>query len=235
MKIELLAHTPEPDLKAAAAAMTSTSKRSTSEILVGLKDEESRKKALNVLRVVMASGHLSVLEHTSFTFSISDVSRALTHELVRHRIASYTQQSQRYVKFENESNFIHPKTISENKKTKEIYEKFLSESIETYGKLVSEGIPFEDARYVLPNAAPTNIIVTMNGRELLHFFCLRCCERAQWEIREMATEMCRIVKKIAPVMFNKAGPSCYHKGHCSEGKLTCGRMNETVEKFTHLE
>ncbi|MFH1448475.1 MAG: FAD-dependent thymidylate synthase [Candidatus Micrarchaeota archaeon] len=234
MDVELIAHTPDPDITAAAAAMTSTSKRSTIQIIRDSKEPEMRKKALKVLKRVMASGHLSVLEHTTFTFSVSGVSRALTHELVRHRIASYTQQSQRYVKFENEKDFIHPHTIEKNKKTKGIYERLLSESIKAYDELVGEGIPFEDARYVLPNASPTNIIITMNARALLNFFSLRCCERAQWEIRELATEMCRQVKRLAPVMFADAGPSCSQKGRCTEGKLTCGRMGEVVERFNNL-
>jgi thymidylate synthase (FAD) len=230
----MVAHTPDPDITAAAAALTSTSPKTTLEIMDDLKGEEKRKTALFILAKVMESGHLSVLEHSSFTFSISEVSRALTHELVRHRIASYTQQSQRYVKFENEKDFIHPKTITGNEKAKKIYEKILADSVLAYSELVKEGIPFEDARYVLPNAAPTNIILTMNGRELLHFFALRCCERAQWEIRELATEMCRQAKEVAPVMFHKAGPSCSQKGSCPEGKLTCGRMGEIVEKFKKL-
>ncbi len=234
MKVRLVAHTPDPDLTAAAAGMTSTSARATLEILEDFKDEEKKKKALFILKKVMESGHTSVLEHASFTFSISEVSRALTHELVRHRIASYTQQSQRYVKFDREKDFIHPKTMEKNEKTKKMYSEFLNESVRVYNELVKEGIPFEDARYVLPNAAPTNIILTMNGRELLHFFALRCCERAQWEIRELATEMCRQAKEVAPVMFSKAGPSCSQRNYCPEGKLTCGRMKEVVEKFSKL-
>lgn len=234
MKVKLVAYTPEPDLKAAAAAMTSTSTRTTLEIMDELGDPEKRKKALFILKKVMESGHLSVLEHSSFTFSISEVSRALTHELVRHRIASYTQQSQRYVKFDREKDFIMPPKIGKDEKAKRIYAGLLSESVRAYNELIELGIPYEDARYVLPNASPTNIILTMNGRELLHFFALRCCERAQWEIRELATEMCRQAREVAPVMFGKAGPSCYQKGLCPEGKLTCGRMKEIVEKFEKL-
>ncbi|MFH1470941.1 MAG: FAD-dependent thymidylate synthase [Candidatus Micrarchaeota archaeon] len=234
MKVTLASHTPNPDLTCAAAAMTSTSTRTTLEIMEELKDEEKRKKAFVVLKKVMESGHLSVLEHASFTFSVSQVSRALTHELVRHRIASYTQQSQRYVKFENERDFISPQTIQKNEKTKKIYENLLADSIRAYNELVGQGVPYEDARYVLPNAAPTNIIITMNGRELLHFFALRCCERAQWEIRELATEMVRLAKGVAPTMFSKAGPSCSQRNYCPEGKLTCGRMKEIVEKFSEL-
>jgi thymidylate synthase (FAD) len=234
MEVKLIAHTPEPDLKAAAAALTSTSKRSTMEILLELENPEKRKKALFVLGKVMESGHLSVLEHPSFTFVVSNVSRALTHELVRHRIASYTQQSQRYVRFESEKDFICPKTIASKDEAHKAYSRFMSESVSLYDSLVRMGIPYEDARYVLPNAAPTNIILTMNGRELLHFFALRCCERAQWEIRELATEMCRQAKEVAPVMFRGAGPSCSQKGFCPEGKLTCGRMSEIVERFSKL-
>jgi thymidylate synthase (FAD) len=214
--------------------LTSTSARTTLEILEELKDPEKQKKALFILKKVMESGHTSVLEHASFTFSISGVSRALTHELVRHRIASYTQQSQRYVKFDKEKDFIVPHTVEKNEKAKKIYEKILADSVRSYNELVENGIPYEDARYVLPNASPTNIILSMNGRELLHFFALRCCERAQWEIRELATEMCKQAKEVAPVMFSKAGPSCSQRNFCPEGKLTCGRMKEIVEKFNNL-
>ena len=234
MKVKLIAHTPDPDLTAAAAAMTSTSSRTTLEIMGDFKDEGKRQKALVVLKKVMESGHASVLEHASFTFSVSEVSRALTHELVRHRIASYTQQSQRYVKFENEKDFIFPASIQKNEKTKKIYSRLLAESVRAYNELVENNIPFEDARYVLPNASPTNIILSMNGRELLHFFALRCCERAQWEIRELATEMVRQAKEVAPAMFSKAGPSCSQRNFCPEGKMTCGRMGEIVEKFKKL-
>jgi thymidylate synthase (FAD) len=235
MKVNMVSHTPDPDLTAAAAGMTSTSARSTLEILEDFKaDGEKKKKALFILGKVMESGHLSVLEHSSFTFVISGVSRALTHELVRHRIASYTQQSQRYVKFDKEKDFIVPHTIEKSEKAKKIYGKILADSVSAYKELAELEIPVEDARYVLPNASPTNIIVTMNGRELLHFFALRCCERAQWEIRELATEMCRQAKTVAPVMFSKAGPSCSQKGFCPEGKLACGRMPEIVEKFKTL-
>ncbi|MCX6777973.1 MAG: FAD-dependent thymidylate synthase [Candidatus Micrarchaeota archaeon] len=233
MKVKLIAHTPEPERVCAAAAMTSSRKEDTAEIYESLSDSERMEKARKLLRAVIRMGHQSVMEHASFTFSISGVSRAMTHELVRHRVASYTQQSQRYVKFEKGA-FVTPRKINENEKAKQMFDSSLENLINTYDALVEMGIPFEDARFILPNAAYTNIVVTMNARELCHFFRLRTCERAQWEIREVATEMLGQCRKIAPALFSEVGPACYMDGKCPEGKLTCGRMEEIVRKFKEL-
>ena len=168
----------------------------------------------------MNLGHTSVIEHASFTFAISDVSRSLTHQLVRHRIASYSQQSQRYVNL-NEPTYVIPPLIAKNKKTKEAYEQTMQAIWEHYNKLLKLHIPAEDARYVLPNATCTNIMVTMNARSLLNFFELRCCLHAQWEIRMLANKMLREVKVVAPRIFKNSGPACKTKGICPEKKKNC--------------
>ncbi len=186
-----------------------------------------RQEAL--VRRVLASGHESVCEHVSFTFSISGISRACSHQLVRHRIASYSQQSQRYVKMED-FNYIVPPTIEERPHIKKIYEGIMKHIQEAYNRIVAElekeGLKGEkahqDARFVLPNACETRIVVTMNCRSLLNFFSLRCCERAQWEIREVAWQMLKICKERLPCVFENAGPKCERLGYCPEIK-GCGR------------
>ncbi|MFW6305592.1 MAG: FAD-dependent thymidylate synthase, partial [Candidatus Saliniplasma sp.] len=169
---------------------------------------------------IKESGHYSVIEHASFTFAVHDVSRALTHQLVRHRLASYSQQSQRYVDIENFDPVI-PESISEDEKAAEIYSQFMEDVKRTYEEL-KELVPLEDARYVLPNATKSNIIVTMNARELWHFFSLRCCRRAQWEIRELANRMLELVEEKAPLIFEEAGAPCI-RGPCPESEeFFCG-------------
>ncbi|HEX54784.1 MAG: FAD-dependent thymidylate synthase [Candidatus Altiarchaeales archaeon] len=220
MEVKLISYTKNPDRVCASAAFTSWKKLSTKELFEELTDREVD----DFLRKVIGFGHLSVTEHASFTFSVSGISRACSHQLVRHRIASYTQQSQRYVKFKkNELEFITPRTIERNKSLYEEYKSIMEKISEFYEKLLKENIPAEDARYVIPNAATTNLTVTMNARELLHFFGLRLCERAQWEIRELAKMMLDEVKKVAPILFESAGPRCEKLGYCPEGELSCGR------------
>ncbi|MCL0086424.1 FAD-dependent thymidylate synthase, partial [Thermodesulfovibrionales bacterium] len=177
------------------------------------------------------------LEHASFTFAIEGISRACSHQLVRHRIASYSQQSQRYVSEEAGFDYVIPPVIKEDEDLKRRFEDLMAESQEAYnytvGRLREKGIKGEsanqDARFILPNAAETKIMVSMNARELLHFFRVRCCNRAQWEIREMAVEMLRLVKKTAPLIFSKAGPECLYSP-CPEGEYTCGKMKEVREE-----
>lgn len=217
MHVKLVNYTPDPERTCAVAAYASTHEKLNDEMFKNL----DRKKVEGVLRNVISRGHLSVIEHASFTFNISGVSRALTHELVRHRMASYTQQSQRYVKL-GEGNYVIPETIKSDPALLEAYKETIQKSFETYKKLLDKKIPPEDARYVLPNATHTSIVVTMNARSLLHFFTLRCCYRAQWEIRKLADTMLAEVKKVAPVIFEKAGPPCI-RGPCPEGKFTCGK------------
>ena len=214
MKVELINYTPEPDRSAAHAALTCYSEN------VPDKDEMSEGKIEEILEKIKESGHHSVIEHAKFTFAIHGVSRSLTHQLVRHRLASYSQQSQRYVDIEHFDPVV-PNTIEEDEELKELYDDFMSKVKETYGKLKKE-IPLEDARYVLPNATRSNIIVSMNARELWHFFSLRCCRRAQWEIRDMANRMLELVKEVAPIIFEDAGAPCI-RGPCPESpEFSCG-------------
>jgi thymidylate synthase (FAD) len=193
-----------------------------------LAEKLSDEKVKEMVRRMVALGHGSTLEHASFTFGIEGVSRVLTHQLVRHRIASYDQQSQRYVAAHG-FQYITPPTIEANPAAKERFDKLLSEIRSAYDELVEMGIPKEDARYVLANAAETKILVTMNARTLLHFFNLRCCNRAQWEIRDMAYKMLAEVKKVAPTLFHNAGASCVNTGRCPEGELACGKFAEMMK------
>ncbi len=214
MKVKLVAHTPDPDALAGAAARSCRSQRAVDDLL-----KEDRPKLLKSLDICVEHGHDSVIEHASFTFSIEGVSRACTHELVRHRIASYSQQSQRAVKLER--TYVVPATVSMDKAALDVYQGAMDAAWKEYFELVTRGIPVEDARYVLPNAATANIVVTMNARSLMNFFRLRCCNHAQWEIRELAYEMLKLVKKVAPAIFAKAGPSCVCEGTCPESDESC--------------
>lgn len=212
MRVKLLAYTQNAEAICAAAGKSCYSERSSIELV----DAPNPGK---VLGKIVGMGHHSVIEHAVFTFSIEGVSRSLTHQLVRHRVASFSQQSQRYVSMDKPT-YVIPKTVEADPELKKEFERTMSEIWASYNRLV-EKIPPEDARYVLPNACTTNITITMNARELIHFFSLRCCNRAQWEIREMADEMLRQCKEVYPVIFKGAGPPCV-KGACPEGKLTCG-------------
>ncbi len=233
MKVELLGYTPNPEELCALSAATSFREKGASL----RKDKMTPEKAKEILRKVISYGHHSVIEHASFTFSLEGVSRALTHQLVRHRIASYTQQSQRYVKIttDNDEWYVIPPTYDDKEK-REKFKKRMKIIASWYQEALKEGFPSEDARFYLPNATKTNIVVTMNARELLHFFKLRCCKRAQWEIRKVAIEMLKQVKKIAPVIFEKAGPSCVALGYCPEGELKPKECNITKikEKFLSM-
>lgn len=216
MDVQLVAYTPDPEMVCAAAAATSYKPDDSAELFKNMTAEKARK----ILKRVVGYGHVSVIEHASFTFAISGVSRALTHQLVRHRVASYTQQSQRYVAADpnREDWFVIPKTAV----TQEAQQKFkdrMRQIAKWYEDAIADGLPAEDARFYMPNAAKTNIVVTMNARELLHFFAFRSCARAQWEIRELSDEMLRLVKKVAPTIFENAGPNCVQHGYCPEGDL----------------
>lgn len=218
MQVELLYHTPDPGRAIATAARLCYAPVGASELMETMPPERIQ----SVLSTIMKSGHFSTLEHVSYTFAIDGVSRAMTHQLVRHRLASFNQQSQRYVKFKDGLNTIKPASVAENEEASALFDEAVDAAVEAYQKLLDAGVPAEDARYLLPNAAETKIVVTMNVRELLHFFELRCCNRAQWEIRELAHKMLELVRPTAPYVFFDAGPSCV-RGACSEGKMTCGR------------
>lgn len=216
MHVEIVRHTPDPE---AVVAMAARQCYSEGFVMDGC-STPAQDAAL--IRKVLGSGHSSVAEHAVFTFAIKGVSRTLSHQLVRFRVASFSQQSQRYTSVGED--YIVPETVRE-KSLLRIYSHTIKLAYETYEGMVKAGVPKEDARYVLPNACPTNLIMTMNARELLHAFNLRCCTRAQWEIRELFNEILRLVKPIAPVIFENAGASCTN-GPCPEGALGCGKIKE---------
>ncbi|WP_456419221.1 FAD-dependent thymidylate synthase [Thermovibrio sp.] len=179
-----------------------------------------------------------LLRHSSFTFLVDGISRACSHQLVRHRPASYSQQSQRYVAMKNFP-YVEPETVREVKVEVDGREMEFKDLMELIGKfyegLVEKGVPKEDARFVLPNACTTRIVFTMNGEELVHFLRLRTCSRAQWEIREMAVKILRILREKFPGLFDRVGPNCYYLGYCTEGKKSCGRPEEVRRFFSSLK
>ncbi len=225
MNVGLISYTPEAERKVAMAARLCYSPIGAAE----LEERLSEKQVQALVEKILAMGHFSTLEHVSFTFAIEGVSRVLTHQLVRHRIASYSQQSQRYVK-EHEFEFIVPPTIAANPSARERFESLMEEVRTVYAELTAMGVHQEDARYCLTNATETKILVTMNARALFNFFELRCCARAQWEIRKMAELMLAEVRKVAPLLFSKAGPTCVSGGYCREGDLSCGRLQKIQAK-----
>ena len=224
IKVKLLDYTPEPERVVAMAARLCYSAAGAEELAERLSEEKVREMVRKMVKI----GHGSTLEHASFTFGIEGVSRVLTHQLVRHRIASYDQQSQRYVAAHG-FQYITPPTIAERPEAKAKYEALMETIRGVNDELMEMGVPKEDARYVLANATETKILVTMNARSLMHFFNLRCCKRAQWEIREMAYKMLAEVKKVAPTLFFNAGASCVNTGHCPEGEMTCGKFAEMIK------
>lgn len=253
LKVELIQYTPEPEKLVSAAAKLCYSRVGVMDIMDNL-DKNNVEKYLGML---MDLGHESPIEHVDFTFGVEGVSRVLSHQLVRHRIGcSYSQQSQRYVKID-QFEYIIPPQIESIPEAKEKYVKAMEADQKCYNELFeilfdknfnrlkSEGIDekhartqaekmsIEDARYVFPNACETKLVFTMNARALYNFFGLRCCNRAQWEIHELADEMLKMVKNAAPTLFKNAGPSCV-MGNCSEGKMTCGKSAEVREKYKNL-
>ena len=252
MKVRILTHTPEPEKLIAAAAKLCYASAEIDELLDGLTAE----KTASFIERLESLGHESPFEHVSFTFGIEGVSRALLAQITRHRIASFSVQSQRYVNKEA-FEYIIPPAIEANAEAKKLF----IEAMETdrryytqlaallekdaYARLTAEGMPhaqaekaagkaaFEDARSVLPNACDTHIVMTMNVRSLCNFFALRCCNRAQWEIRSLACEMLSLCRKAAPLLFAHAGPPCL-RGGCPEGAMTCGKAAEVREKFAAL-
>ena len=241
MKVKIIAYTPNPEEVVASAAKLCYSKVGVDEIQENL-TEEGIEKFVSMLSAI---GHHSPLEHCTFTFAVEGISRACSHQLVRHRIASYSQQSQRYVKLDK-FDYIIPTAIENNEFAKDIFLNAMEQDQKAYNGIVEElmneyiassgytlaSIPkneynkleklaIEDARYVFPNACETKIVFTMNVRTLMNFFTHRCCDRAQWEIRDLADEMLIQVKEIAPTLFKKAGASCV-RGKCPEGSMSCG-------------
>lgn len=219
MMVKLVRHTPEPERTVAMSARLCYSPIGAAQLEEKISDEQ----AANLVRKLVSMGHLSTLEHVTFTFAIEGVSRVLTHQLVRHRIASYSQQSQRYVK-EHDFETIVPASIASKPEAKAKFDKLMTEIQAMYDEFIALDIPAEDARYILPNATETKIVCTFNVRSLLNFFSLRCCTRAQWEIRALANEMLRQCQAVAPVIFENAGPTCVSEGVCHEGTMSCGRL-----------
>ncbi len=230
-RVELLAHTPEPLSLIYAAFRQCYHSGAAADMWPRLLSGEiSREKQAEFVASVLASGHASPAEHVSFTFALSGVSRALTHQLVRHRIASYSQQSQRYVDA-SAMEYVMPPAIARLPEARERFARFmeevgaaysdLKEMLEAAGRGASAK---EDARFVLPQAAASNIVVTMNCRALINFFEHRCCTRAQWEIRAVANRMLEHCRAVLPELFRHAGAKCEGLGYCPEGpKFTCGR------------
>ncbi len=249
LKVELLAHSPNPEKIVAAAAKLCYSSSSIDGILDGLDDE----KIAKFVEMLMGLGHESTIEHVTFTFGIEGVSRSLLAQITRHRIASYSVKSQRYVN-EGHFEFVTPPEIAKNKEALAIFNNAMEDDLKKYNELSdilkkqhikeltdsgtdevtaakkAEKMAIEDARYVLSNACETKMVATFNARSLLNFFHHRCCERAQWEIRALADEMLKLVKDVAPTLFKFAGPPCIGKG-CPEGKMSCGKMAEKKEKY----
>lgn len=231
LQVKLLAYTPEPLSVIYASFRQCYHQGFVGDMWEHLQNGEiSKEKQAEFVQHVMMSGHASPIEHVSFTFALSGVSRALTHQLVRHRIASYSQQSQRYVDASN-MDYILPPAIKKNPKILARYEVFMEEVGKAYHDiktmLEEDGrgtLAKEDARMVLPQAAASNIVVTMNCRSLLNFFEHRCCTRAQWEIRDCANQMLAECRDVLPEIFDKAGAKCERLGYCPEGeKFCCGR------------
>lgn len=236
MNVVLLSSTPKPERLVALAARLCYSPAAIGD----LEAEVARKDVGGLVRHVIAMGHTSVLEHASFSFGIEGISRAASHQLVRHRLASYSQQSQRYVS--TDFGYVTPETIADapvaGRRGKDgdlgrAYREHLEAGARLYRRMVDAGIPAEDARFILPNATETRIVVTMNARELHHFFALRLCRRAQWEIREMAGRMMALVARKAPLLFGEAGPGCV-RGACPEGKMSCGEAADVRKELRAL-
>lgn len=253
MKVTLIEYTPEPEKVVAAAAKLCYSDSGCENIMDGLTEEKTR----SFVEMLADIGHESPVEHISFTFGIEGVSRTLLAQITRHRLASYSVQSQRYVR-KNNFVYITPPAVSQDSEINDIFSKAMADSYNAYTSIsdklaqkytaqyTAEGMSekaarskaekkaIEDARFVLPNACETKMAVTMNARSLLHFFELRCCNRAQWEIQALADEMFKLCYKTAPSIFCNAGPPCC-KNTCREGKMSCGSTSEVRLKFKKMK
>ena len=224
MLTTLLSYTPHPDELVAAAARICYRDIAASELLQCEGENLSRKLIAELFR----SGHTSTFEHVSFTFGIDGLSRVASHQLVRHRVASFSQQSQRYVKMIPDTEaVIVPPSVEGNDEALRVYQDCVKMAQETYRKLIALGIPKEDARFILPHGYSTRLVLTMNARELHHFFSLRLCKRAQWEIHELARQMLLLCRQKAPVLFEKAGPFCIFS-QCQEAR-SCGKPYLNME------
>lgn len=253
LKVTLLAHTPDPERVIACAAKLCYSSASIDSLMEGLDGE----KTAGFLDMLTEVGHESPVEHTYFTFGIEGVSRSLLAQLTRHRIASYSVKSQRYVK-EGAFEFVTPPEIEKNEAARALFLKAMEDDQRTYDelcailqkeheeRLIASGmeekearraaskLAIEDARFVLPNACETKLVASFNARSLMNFFHKRCCMRAQWEIRELAAAMLRAVLPVAPTLFKRAGPPCIN-APCPEGRMSCGDSLGVRAKFIKLK
>ncbi len=253
MKVTLIAHTPQPERTVASAARLCYSAASIADVQEALTEE----KTASFVDMLSEIGHESPIEHASFTFGIEGVSRSLLAQITRHRLASYSVQSQRYVT-ESQFEYVVPPEIAAIPEAKAEYLRAMEEDQRHYESLTAllkekhksdllkagvaektadrqaEKRAIEDARFVLPNACATKLMVTMNARSLHNFFRHRCCNRAQWEIRELAERMLALCLEVAPHLFRHAGPPCVN-GACPEGKMSCGRMAEMREKYQAMK
>ena len=251
--VELLSHTPDPERVIATAAKLCYSSSDIGSLYDGLTPE----KSAEFVDKLIGMGHESPIEHISFTFGIEGISRTCSHQLVRHRIASYSQQSQRYVNMDKFA-YVTPQSIQNDDYATQLYDSTMSLLTKRYkelhdvlvsnftAQLITDGMDEdkarskaekmanEDARYILPNACETKIVVTMNARSLFNFFSLRCCRRAQAEVRELAEQMYRLVYKLAPTLFAHAGAPCIVTGKCGEGSMSCGHMKDVQERFKRI-
>lgn len=241
MHVKLVRYTSLPEEIVAMGGKLCYSAADVDKLETGIQEKEQG----SFIRKLMDLGHLSMFEHAAFTFAIEGVSRSLLAQITRHRIASFSVQSQRYVSEHSQNSqdgvfdyIIPPRIEALGAESIDIYCRQMETMQKWYdfwlSKLGDKGESAqEDARFVLPNAAETKILLTMNARELLHFFSLRCCNRAQWEIRELAIGMLKLVKEAAPNIFLSAGPDCL-LGPCPEGKMSCGKAKEVKVKFSNL-
>lgn len=246
LNVLLLRYTVNPERLIASAAKLCYSASNLNE-LVETVEKQGEEKAREFIDNLVAMEHESPLEHVVYTFGIEGVSRSLTHQLVRHRIASYSQQSQRYVSEHSSKNpdgvfdYIVPDLVKkvdgdeewgeDMKLFQRIYDKWLKRFEEKLG--ITGERAHQDARYSLPNSAESKIIMTMNARSLLNFFKERTCNRAQWEIRDMAMEIYKKVYPTAPAVFKYAGPNCV-TNVCHEGKMSCGLSDKVKEEFEKM-
>jgi thymidylate synthase (FAD) len=224
-KVVLLGHTPEPDALVAAAARLCYSDVAAADLL----ERESAERSASLLDGLWRGDHHSPFEHASFTFGVDGLSRVASHQLVRHRVASFSQQSQRYVRMEGaKAGVVLPPSVAAQSEAKALFERTAEGAYEAYKSLLAMGVPAEDARFILPHGWETRLVLTMNARELHHFYGLRLCRRAQWEIRELARFMLIECRRVAPVIFKTAGPSCVRGGKCREPR-PCGRQYKNME------
>lgn len=231
MTLLLLRHTPEPDRLVALAARRCYSARAADDIEGHLTDAEIER----LLGFLRQRNHLSPFEHADFTFSADGVSRALSHQLVRHRIASYSQESQRYVNYMKVPTlpYIVPPSVAKNEEAQKIFDQAMHHTLEAYRAMVNAGVAPEDARYIFPNAIETKLVFTMNARSLFNFFEQRCCIKAQWEIRQLAFDMLKAVRQVAPQIFKNAGAPCQFitMPYCRENDAECPQYKSMQKRI----